>query len=428
VTLSQAKDSTVTPSADAKSSRSLPDQDQGAGGSASRASGSLTDKPTPAYTPPSYPEYSPTSYAKKDSVWDVPSSTDASAAGQPSNDHTPTGFGSGSAGFGGSRSASSGFPPSTDDSPRSSSGYSSLGSQSSSSPSPTARPSSIWTTQEPTVRPSTYSPSGTQRADAPSAQPATGGLGTVGAFGADAAGGVGAAAMAPGQAPGRVVASKSATEAPPALGDPTIGAAPTYTPSPSPSPSPGLPGPGVPFPVPGSPGIGSPGIGSPGPGAPGTKKRKPSSGKGKASVKSKTGGVRSPSGSLSGHAGAEGRRDAQLVLSRVEPWSVMKFSFIVSLVGWIVLFVAVALLYYALRAFGVFHFLESTVSTVTSGKGQAGANASTWFSASTVLGYTMLAGAINVILITALATVGSVVYNVVTHVSGGVEVTLREAD
>ena len=40
----------------------------------------------------------------------------------------------------------------------------------------------------------------------------------------------------------------------------------------------------------------------------------------------------------------------------------------------------------------------------------------------------MLAGAINVVLITALTTVGAVVYNVVTHVSGGVEVTLREAD
>ncbi len=106
----------------------------------------------------------------------------------------------------------------------------------------------------------------------------------------------------------------------------------------------------------------------------------------------------------------------------------MKFSFMVSLVGWIVLFVVVALLYYALNAFGVFHSIEQTVATVTVSKGHAGANAANWFSASTVLGYTMLAGAINVVLMTALATVGAVVYNVVTHVSGGVEVTLREAD
>ena len=121
-------------------------------------------------------------------------------------------------------------------------------------------------------------------------------------------------------------------------------------------------------------------------------------------------------------------RRAQLVLSRIEPWSVMKFSFMVSLVGWVVLFVSVAALCYALRTFGVFHYLEQSISTVTSSKGHVGSNAQKWFSASTVLGYTMLAGAINVILFTAIATVGSVVYNLVTHLSGGVEVTLREAD
>jgi hypothetical protein len=135
-----------------------------------------------------------------------------------------------------------------------------------------------------------------------------------------------------------------------------------------------------------------------------------------------------PSAQSARVAGSEPRRDAQLVLARVEPWSVMKFSFIISLVGWVVMFVAIALLYYALRAFGVFHSLEQTVFTVTSSKGHAGSDASGWFSASTVLGYTMLVGAINVVLFTALATVGAVVYNIVTHLSGGVEVTLREAD
>jgi hypothetical protein len=68
------------------------------------------------------------------------------------------------------------------------------------------------------------------------------------------------------------------------------------------------------------------------------------------------------------------------------------------------------------------------VSSVTSGKDSSGVKASNWFSASRVLGYTMLIGAVNVILITALATIGSVVYNLVTHVAGGIEVTLKETD
>ena len=122
-------------------------------------------------------------------------------------------------------------------------------------------------------------------------------------------------------------------------------------------------------------------------------------------------------------------RRAQLVLARIEPWSVMKFSFMVSLVGWVILFVAVAALYYVLSKLGVFHAIQSTITSVTSSKGSSGADASgSWFSASRILGYTMLVGAVNVVLITALATVGAVIYNLVTHLAGGIEVTLKETD
>jgi hypothetical protein len=127
-------------------------------------------------------------------------------------------------------------------------------------------------------------------------------------------------------------------------------------------------------------------------------------------------------------AGTPTRR-AQLVLARIEPWSVMKFSFMVSLVGWVILFVAVAALYYVLSKLGVFHSIQSTITDVTSSKGSAGADANgAWFSASRILGYTMLVGAVNVVLITALSTVGAVVYNLVTHLAGGIEVTLKETD
>ena len=121
-------------------------------------------------------------------------------------------------------------------------------------------------------------------------------------------------------------------------------------------------------------------------------------------------------------------RDAQLVLTRIEPWSVFKFSFLVSLVGWVVLTVAVAAMYFAFSSLGVFTAIERTIHLVTSTKGSSGTNAGSWFSAGTVLGYTMLAGAIDVILITALTTVGAVIYNAVSRLSGGIEVTLQEAD
>lgn len=124
---------------------------------------------------------------------------------------------------------------------------------------------------------------------------------------------------------------------------------------------------------------------------------------------------------------AAGRR-ADLVVARLEPWSVMKFSFLMSLVAWVVLFVAVAFLYFTLSGLGVFSSIEHTLTSVTSSNNSAGMNLNHWFSASRILGYTMLLGAVNIILITALCTVGSMIYNLVTHLGGGIEVTLRETD
>jgi hypothetical protein len=121
-------------------------------------------------------------------------------------------------------------------------------------------------------------------------------------------------------------------------------------------------------------------------------------------------------------------RRANLVIARLEPWSVMKFSFLMSLVAWIVLFVAVALLYYALSSIGVFASLQKTLASVTSSQGSGGVDLSKWTSGTRVLGYTMLIGAVDVVLITALSTVGAVVYNLVTHLGGGIEITLKETE
>ena len=122
------------------------------------------------------------------------------------------------------------------------------------------------------------------------------------------------------------------------------------------------------------------------------------------------------------------KRQAMLTLARVEPWSVMKFSFVASVVAFIILFVAVALLYLVLSALGVFDSLQNQVSSITSSQDQSGTNISHWFSAPVVLGYTAMLGALNIVLITAISTVGSVIYNLIAKTTGGIEVTLRETD
>jgi Transmembrane domain of unknown function (DUF3566) len=121
-------------------------------------------------------------------------------------------------------------------------------------------------------------------------------------------------------------------------------------------------------------------------------------------------------------------RRAHLTVARVEPWSVMKFSFVVSLVAFVILFVAVSVLYGALAGLGVFDSLPRVVSDVTSSQGSTGVNAKAWFSASRVLGYTALLGSLNIVLITAMSTIGAVVYNLTSRLVGGVEVTLKETE
>jgi hypothetical protein len=121
-------------------------------------------------------------------------------------------------------------------------------------------------------------------------------------------------------------------------------------------------------------------------------------------------------------------RQAHLTIARVEPWSVMKFSFVVSLVAFVILFVAVSVIYGTLSALGVFTSLEHVVQSVTSSQDSAGVNASKWFTASRILSYTALLGALNIVLITAMSTIGAVVYNLTSRLIGGVEVTLRETE
>ncbi|MFJ2028119.1 DUF3566 domain-containing protein [Streptosporangium sp. NPDC087985] len=137
-----------------------------------------------------------------------------------------------------------------------------------------------------------------------------------------------------------------------------------------------------------------------------------------------------PGKKASGASSSRSPRKAHLVLRRIEPWSAMKFSFVVSLVCFVVLFVAVAVLYMVLSGMGVFDSIVQTVNQLTTadGKTTSSVNISSWFEPVPILGYTALIGAVNVVLITALSTLGSVIYNIASELVGGVEVTFSEAE
>lgn len=123
------------------------------------------------------------------------------------------------------------------------------------------------------------------------------------------------------------------------------------------------------------------------------------------------------------------RRQAMLRLHRLEPWSVMKLSFVASMVAFVALFTAVAVLYPVLSGLGFLAWLQSTVAGIfTSGTPAAARQVASWFSASRIFGWTALLGAVGIVLITALSTIGSAIYNLIARKLGDIEITLRETD
>jgi hypothetical protein len=135
--------------------------------------------------------------------------------------------------------------------------------------------------------------------------------------------------------------------------------------------------------------------------------------------------VRTARATMAG-ATTRGPRRARLHLKRIDPWSVMKFSFAVSLVLFVVAIVATSVLYLALDAMGVFTSLNKAFADVT---GQADQAAETFkITAKGVIGTSVLLGAVNMVLFTALMTLGAFVYNVCADLVGGIELTLSEKE
>jgi hypothetical protein len=118
------------------------------------------------------------------------------------------------------------------------------------------------------------------------------------------------------------------------------------------------------------------------------------------------------------------RRRAKLLVRRVDPWSVMKFSLVFSIVLCVVLVVAVAILYFLLSGMGVFDSINSTVRSFTASATDA--KPAPLFTAKGVIGISVLVGLADIFLLTAVATLAAFAYNLCADLVGGIEVTLTE--
>ena len=121
-------------------------------------------------------------------------------------------------------------------------------------------------------------------------------------------------------------------------------------------------------------------------------------------------------------------RKARLRLSRVDPWSVMKTAFLLSIAFGIVTWVAVFIVWSAIGAAGVFNNINTTVSEVLGTPSAEPFRIENYINTGKVMGFTTLLACADVLIITALATLGSFLYNIAATLLGGLEVTLASED
>jgi hypothetical protein len=114
---------------------------------------------------------------------------------------------------------------------------------------------------------------------------------------------------------------------------------------------------------------------------------------------------------------------ASMQIRRVDPWSVLKVSLVLSVALFFVWMIAVAFLYLVLGGMGVWAKLNSNVGDLLNNTSN-----SELVSSGTIFGGAALVGLVNIVLLTAMATIGAFIYNLTTDLVGGVEVTLADRD
>ncbi|MFJ8111119.1 DUF3566 domain-containing protein [Streptomyces sp. NPDC096132] len=119
-------------------------------------------------------------------------------------------------------------------------------------------------------------------------------------------------------------------------------------------------------------------------------------------------------------------RKARLRVAKVDPWSVMKVSFLLSIALGICTIVAAAVLWMVMDAMGVFSTVGGTISEATGSNESNGFDLQSFLSLPHVLTFTSIIAVIDVVLATALATLGAFIYNLSAGFVGGVELTLAE--
>ena len=127
-----------------------------------------------------------------------------------------------------------------------------------------------------------------------------------------------------------------------------------------------------------------------------------------------------------GDRGSRARRKprrARVYVTRIDPWSVTKAAFLLSLAIGIVIVVAVAVVFWTLDSTGALDAVSRTVDDVL---GTGGFDLLTTLEFSRVLGLAAVIASVEIVLVSLLATLFAFLYNISVGLTGGVEVVLSD--
>ncbi len=123
--------------------------------------------------------------------------------------------------------------------------------------------------------------------------------------------------------------------------------------------------------------------------------------------------------------GVRAPKRARLYVTRVDPWSVTKAAFLLALALGVILVVAVAVLWWVLDYTGVFLTVSRTIDEVV-GSASTGFNLMNYLEFSRVIGVATVVASVEIVLVSLLATLFAIMYNLSVGLTGGVEVVLSD--
>jgi hypothetical protein len=119
-----------------------------------------------------------------------------------------------------------------------------------------------------------------------------------------------------------------------------------------------------------------------------------------------------------------GPRRVRLSVSRIDPWSIMKLAFLLAVAVAVMTVVATAVVWYVLNDLGIFATIQDFIRETVGA--EATVNIIQFVEFERVISLATLISLINIVLMTAIATIMAILYNITAALVGGVHLTLTD--